>query len=66
MKYIEKQIILSIRKEITFKDKILLTILKKYSYNIYKTGYIDGFNFQSCKGCNKAVIIEKQKIKNIN
>lgn len=66
MKYIEKQILLSIMKEITLKDKIILTILKRYSYNIYKIGYDKGFNFQSWQGCNKAVITEKQKIENKN
>lgn len=45
MKYIEKQILKELNKEIKVKDKIILLILKKYSLKIYEKGFKDGFNF---------------------
>ncbi|MCI8641043.1 MAG: hypothetical protein HFJ59_04135 [Clostridia bacterium] len=49
-------------------DKMLLYILKKYSYKIYRRGVQDGFNWNNkinSQGCNKAVPILKIKRKDI-
>ena len=46
MKYIEKQILLEVKKHLTVRDRITLWILKKYTYNIYRIGYKDGFYFK--------------------
>ena len=46
MKYIEKQILFGISKKLTLKDKIIMRILKRYTYNIYRIGYNDGFYFK--------------------
>lgn len=43
MKYIEKQILKELNKKLKLKDKIILLILKKYTYEIYSYGFKDGF-----------------------
>lgn len=50
VKYIEKQILLEINKNLKLKDKIILFIFRRYTYIIYRMGYIDGFNFKNLHG----------------
>lgn len=52
MKYIEKQILKEISKKLKLKDRILLYILKKYTYTIYSTGFKDGFYFYNVDNVN--------------
>ena len=33
--------------ELNFYEKILVLIFKRYTYKIYKKGYIDGFNMKN-------------------
>lgn len=46
MKYIEKQILKELNREIKFKDKIIMLVFKKYTLKIYEKGFKDGFNFK--------------------
>lgn len=46
MKYIEKQIVTGISKNLSLKDKFIMRILKRYTYIIYKIGFDDGFYFK--------------------
>lgn len=48
----KNKILKLICKELNFKDKILLYIFKKYTYNIYRKGIIDGFNFYNADNVN--------------
>lgn len=59
---IKKIILLNISRKIKFRDKIILYFFRKYTLNIYKMGYDDGYNFKDADGCKKA---EKIKIINI-
>ena len=47
MKYIEKQILRELNKKLKLKDKIILWILKRYTYIIYSIGFENGFNFKN-------------------
>lgn len=43
----EKFIVLSnVKSELSTKDKILLFILRRYTYTIYKIGFEHGFNWR--------------------
>lgn len=46
MKYIEKQILIEITKNLTIRDRIKLWIFRKYTYTIYRIGYQDGYYFK--------------------
>lgn len=46
MKNTHKKVLLYINNRISFKDRILLHIFKRYTYNIYQMGYLDGFSFK--------------------
>ena len=46
MKYIEKQILIEITKNLTVRDRIKLWIFRRYTYTIYRIGYKDGFYFK--------------------
>lgn len=46
MKKIEKKILLNLRKELKFKDKMILWIMRKYTYKIYRIGFNDGYYFK--------------------
>ena len=39
----EKSILIEVKKLLKFPDKILLTILPKYTYRIYKKGFRDKY-----------------------
>lgn len=47
MKYIKKEILKKLSKNLTLKDRILLFIFGRYTYIIYSLGYQSGFNFYS-------------------
>lgn len=49
-----------IKDKLNLKDRILLSVFKRYTFNIYRMGFYDGFIYCNPKGCNKAVITEKQ------
>lgn len=53
-----------IKDKLNLRDRILLSIFKRYTLNIYRMGFHNGFIYCNSKGCNKAVITKKQKIKN--
>lgn len=53
-----------IKDKLNLRDRILLSIFKRYTLNIYRMGFHNGFVYCNSKGCNKAVITEKQKIEN--
>lgn len=42
----KKDVLLHINGRLTFKDKLILHIFKRYTYIIYNMGYLDGFNFR--------------------
>ena len=46
MKYIEKQILLELSQRLKLKDKIMMKVFKRYTYNIYRMGFDDGFYFK--------------------
>jgi hypothetical protein len=46
MKKIEKKILLNLRKKLRLKDKIILWIMRKYTYKIYRIGFNDGYYFK--------------------
>lgn len=46
MKKIEKKIIRNLTKELRVKDKIILWIMRKYTYKIYRIGFNDGYYFK--------------------
>lgn len=46
MKKIENKILLNLRKELKLKDKIILWIMKRYTYKIYRIGFNDGYYFK--------------------
>ncbi|MBQ9314891.1 MAG: hypothetical protein IJ220_07915 [Clostridia bacterium] len=46
MKKIENEILVKLSNEIKPKDKIILWIMKRYTYNIYRIGFNDGFSFK--------------------
>jgi len=56
---IEQIILFNIRRKINLKDKIIIFFLRKYTLNIYKMGYNDGYNFKDVGGWNKAEKIKK-------
>ena len=56
---IKKIILFNLRRKLNLKDKILSYFFRKYTLNIYKIGYDDGYNFNDVGGCKTA---EKQKI----
>ena len=61
----KKQIVLDkIAKKLNFCDKIIMKVFKRYTLNIYRMGFHNGFIYCNSKGCNKAVITKKQKIEN--
>lgn len=47
---IEQIILFNIRRKINLKDKIIIFFLRKYTLNIYKMGYNDGYNFKDVGG----------------
>lgn len=53
-----------IKDKLNLRDRILLSIFKRYTLNIYRMGFHNGFIYCNSKGCNKAVITKKQKIEN--
>ena len=55
-----------IKDKLNLRDRILLSIFKRYTLNIYRMGFHNGFIYCNFKGCNKAVITEKQMIENKN
>lgn len=61
MKNIQKKILKLISKDLKFKDKILLYIFKKYTYNIYKKGTKDSFNFFNVDNVNDLSTLKKLK-----
>lgn len=46
MKKIENQILLKVSNELTLTDKIILWIMKRYTYKIYRIGFNDGYYFK--------------------
>lgn len=56
---IKKIILFNLRRKLNLKDKILSYFFRKYTLNIYKIEYDDGYNFKDVGGCKMA---EKQKI----
>jgi hypothetical protein len=46
MKKIENQILLKVSNELTPIDKIILWIMKRYTYKIYRIGFNDGYYFK--------------------
>lgn len=40
-------ILLEIKEKLSFKDKIILFFLKRYTYKIYEIGYKNGFKWRS-------------------
>ena len=46
MKKIEKKILRNLTKELRVKDKIILWIMRKYTYKIYRIGFNDGYYFK--------------------
>ena len=51
----ELLILEELKKELNFKEKILLIILKKYVLKIYKTGLMKGFNWENRWHCQRFV-----------
>ena len=50
--------------DLNFYEKILVLVFKRYTYKIYKKGYIDGFNMKNgwyfCKAVQRLYIFSKQ------
>lgn len=60
MNVYDKNIIQNLKKYLTFKDKIVLFICKRFSIKIYRRGLTDGFN-QKNKCIKIALKLKKQK-----
>lgn len=59
MKYIEKQILKELNKKLKIKDKFLLCIFKKYTYEIYSHGFKEGFNSSNVDNVNDLSTLNK-------
>ncbi len=59
MKYIEKQILKELNKKLKLRDKVILFILKRYTFIIYKKGFIDGFNSSNVDNVNDLSTLKK-------